>query len=133
MDKEKSWSRCYNILSLLDCLTKFQPNDRVCIIVGPNIHSAEDLLTLFKYLFSKVADVNKVKVEVFPSHHVSTMRGLDKVRLILSDESDYYPPFQQKEVRAVVEGYIGKPNSDPHIIFVKYSCGTWRPYANHRT
>jgi hypothetical protein len=35
---------------------------------------------------------------------------------IMSDESDYYPTFQQKEVRAVMEGYIGKPNSDPHII-----------------
>lgn len=112
------------------CLAKFQPNDRVCIIVGPNIHSAEDLLARFKNLFTKIAPglfekskstvaiVNKVRVEVFPSHHVSAMRGLDRVRLILSDESDYYPPFQQKEVRAVVEGYIGKPNSDPHIIFV---------------
>lgn len=87
-------------------------------------------MTRFKDLFSKIAPglfdkskstvaiVNKVRVEVFPSHHVSAMRGLDKVRLILSDESDYYPPFQQKEVRAVVEGYIGKPNSDPHIVFV---------------
>jgi hypothetical protein len=36
----------------------------------------------------------------------------------MSDESDYYPPFQQKEVRAVMEGYIGKPNSDPHIVLV---------------
>jgi hypothetical protein len=44
------------------------------------------------------------------------MRGLDKVKCIMSDESDYYPTFQQKEVRAVMEGYIGKPNSDPHII-----------------
>jgi hypothetical protein len=44
------------------------------------------------------------------------MRGLDKVKFIMSDESDYYPPFQQREVRAVMEGYIGKPNSDPTII-----------------
>jgi len=112
------------------CLTRFQPNDRVCIIVGPRIDAAEDLLARFKNLFSKVAPnlfdrskstvaiVNKVKVEVFPSHHVSSARGLDRVRCILSDESDYYPSFQQKEVRAVVEGYIGKPNSDPYIIFV---------------
>lgn len=34
----------------------------------------------------------------------------------MSDESDFYPPFQQKEVRAVMEEYIGKPNSDPHIV-----------------
>lgn len=36
----------------------------------------------------------------------------------MSDESDFYPPFQQKEVRAVMEEYIGKPNSDPHIVVV---------------
>ena len=46
------------------------------------------------------------------------MRGLDNVKFIMSDESDFYPPFQQKEVRAVMEGYIGKPNSDPHIVLV---------------
>jgi hypothetical protein len=46
------------------------------------------------------------------------MRGLNNVKFILSDETDYYPPFQQKEVRAVMEGYIGKPNSDPHIVMI---------------
>ena len=67
---------------------------------------------------STVAIINGVKVEAFPSHHVDTMRGLTNVKFILSDETDFYPPFQQKEVRAVMEGYIGKPNSDPHIVMV---------------
>jgi hypothetical protein len=57
-------------------------------------------------------------VEAFPSHHVDTMRGLDNVKLIMSDESDFYPPFQQQAIRAVCEGYILKPNSNPTIIFV---------------
>ena len=67
---------------------------------------------------STVAIVNGVKAEAFPSHHVDTMRGLDNVKFIYCDESDFFPPFQQKEVRAVMEGYIGKPNSDPHIVVV---------------
>jgi hypothetical protein len=46
------------------------------------------------------------------------MRGLTNVKFIMSDESDFYPPFQQQEVRAVMEGYIGKPNSDPTICIV---------------
>jgi hypothetical protein len=46
------------------------------------------------------------------------MRGLDNVKFIMSDESDYYPLFQQKEVRAVMEGYIGKPNSNSTVILV---------------
>ena len=94
---------------------------------GPRIDLAEDLIVRFKGLFgdlqndrtaSTVVFLNGVKVEAFPSHHVDTMRGLDNVKFIMSDESDFYPPFQQKEVRAVMEGYIGKPNSDPHIILV---------------
>jgi hypothetical protein len=113
------------------CLAKWQPGDRVCVAVGPRIDLAEDFISRFKNLFrrnfpevyseltkqqSTVAVLNGVKVEAFPSHHVDTMRGLDRVKFIMSDESDYYPPFQQREVRAVMEGYIGKPNSDPTII-----------------
>jgi hypothetical protein len=105
---------------------KFAANSRVCIVTGPRIDLAEDLIARFKALFgnqkdrtqSTVAIVNGVKVEAFPSHHVDTMRGLTNVKFILSDETDFYPPFQQKEVRAVMEGYIGKPNSDPHIVLV---------------
>ena len=70
---------------------------------------AEDLIARFKGLFSKgfknqnlfdgaqstVAIVNGVKVEAFPSHHVDTMLGLDSLRFVMSDESDFYPTFQQ--------------------------------------
>jgi hypothetical protein len=120
------------------CISRINPaNDRVCIITGPRIDLAEDLIARFKGLFdpifsrartdkkisfdrtaSTVAFLNGVKVEAFPSRHVDTMRGLDAVRFILSDETDFYPAFQQREVRAVMEGYIGKPNSDPHIVLV---------------
>ena len=67
---------------------------------------------------STVAFLNGVRVEAFPSHHADTMRGLTDVKFILSDESDMYPTFQQKKVRAVMEGYIGKPNSNPTIVLV---------------
>jgi hypothetical protein len=113
------------------CYSSFSANSRVCIVTGPRIDLAEDLIARFKGLLaelmplnhndrtaSTVAFLNGVKVEAFPSHHVDTMRGLDNVKFILSDETDYYPTFQQKEVRAVMEGYIGKPNSDPHIVLV---------------
>ena len=36
--------------------------------------------------------------------------------MLVIDEGDDFPSFQQKEIRAVSEGYIGKPNSDPQII-----------------
>jgi hypothetical protein len=101
---------------------------RVCIITGPRIDLAEDLIGRFKGLFapnleqnrtqSTVAFLNGVRVEAFPSHHVDTMRGLTDVKFILSDESDMYPLFQQRDVRGVMEGYIGKPNSNPSIVLV---------------
>jgi hypothetical protein len=113
------------------CLRHYVANSRVCFIVGPRIDLAEDLIARFKGLFRKseifsvsdrtsstVTYLNGVRVEAFPSHHVDTMRGLTDVKFILSDESSYYPPFQQRDVRAVMEGYIGKPNSDPTIILV---------------
>jgi hypothetical protein len=108
---------------------KFSGNSRVCFIVGPRIDLAEDLIARFKGLvqLSQLSNdrtsstdtyLNGVRVEAFPSHHVDTMRGLTDVKFVLSDESSYYPPFQQRDVRAVMEGYIGKPNSDPTIILV---------------
>jgi hypothetical protein len=109
---------------------EYPPGSRACLIVGPRIDLAEDLCDRFKGLFRKnfpnlfdktrstLALLNGVKVEAFPSHNVSSMRGLTNVKFIMSDESDYYPRFQQQEVRAVMEGYIGKPNSDPTICIV---------------
>jgi hypothetical protein len=55
---------------------------------------------------STVAFLNGTKVEAFPSYHVDTMRGLDNLKFIMSDESDCYLPGQQKEVRAVMEGTL---------------------------
>jgi hypothetical protein len=91
------------------CITRFSRKmSRVCFIVGPRIDLAEDLIARFKGLFSQqltndresstVTFLNGVRVEAFPSHHVDTMRGLTDVKFILSDESDMYPTFQQREV-----------------------------------
>ena len=114
------------------CLAgKFQEGSRVCITVGPRIDLAEVFhISRFRGLFSKVAPnlfdrtkstvaiLNGVRLEAFPSYNSASMRGLDSVRFIMSDESDFYPKFQQQEIRAVAEGYLAKPNSDLTIIFV---------------
>jgi hypothetical protein len=60
------------------------------------------------------------------------MRGLTNIKFIFSDETDFYPTFQQKEVRAVMEGYIGKPNSDPHIVLVSTPKASRRIDATNR-
>ena len=50
----------------------------------------------------------------------------------MSDESDHYPLFQQKELRAVMEGYIGKPNSNPTIVLVSTPKAPRWTYATNR-
>ena len=117
---------------LYSCVTGILgKNSRACIVTGPRLDIAIDLISRFKGLIlqspftasedrtqSTVAEINGVRVEAFPSHTIASMRGLVGVKWIISDESDFYPRGQQKEVRAVLEGYIGKPNADPHIIMV---------------
>jgi hypothetical protein len=112
------------------CFNVFPAGSRVCIIVGNRISLAEDLIARLKGLFDKVAPglydrtnsteavINNVVVSAFPSYHSEAMRGLVNTKLILSDETDYYPSFQQREVRAVLEGYLAKPNSSPQILLV---------------
>ena len=62
--------------------------------------------------------INGVIVEAYPAGHVDSVRGIDRCKMIFIDEGDYFSPSESKEVRSVVEGFIGKPNSDPTIVFV---------------
>ena len=96
----------------------------VCIVTGPRIELAITLINRLKSLFTDikfedketVCTLNYVRIEAFPSHHLDSMRGLDRVSLILLDEGDFFPVGQQQEARAISERYIAK--SDPYIIMV---------------
>jgi Terminase RNaseH-like domain len=63
-----------------------------------------------------VIELNNVKIEAFPSHHLDAMRGLPNVSFILLDEADFFPPGQQADARDVSERYIAKSN--PCIVMV---------------
>ena len=96
----------------------------VCIVTGPRIELAITLINRLKSLFSNikfddketVCELNNCRIEAFPSHHLDSMRGLDRVSLILLDEADFFPVGQQQQARAISERYIAK--SDPYIIMV---------------
>lgn len=96
----------------------------ICIVTGPRIELAITLINRLKSLFSDikfedketVCTLNDVRIEAFPSHHLDSMRGLDRVSLILLDEGDFFPVGQQQEARAISERYIAK--SDPYIVMV---------------
>ncbi len=73
----------------------------MCIVTGPRIDLAIALIDRMKKLFSgdkglvtkfdtkeTVIELNGVKIEAFPSHHLDAMRGLPNVSFILLDEAD---------------------------------------------
>jgi late competence protein required for DNA uptake (superfamily II DNA/RNA helicase) len=100
----------------------------MCIVTGPRIDLAITLIERLKKLFADkglvstftnketVMELNGVRIEAFPSHHLDSMRGLPNVSFILLDEADFFPPGQQQDARDVSERYIGKSN--PYIVMV---------------
>ena len=102
----------------------------MCIVTGPRIDLAIALIDRMKKLFASsrgitaiaidtketVIELNGVKIEAFPSHHLDAMRGLSNVSFILLDEADFFPPGQQQDARDVSERYIAKSN--PYIVMV---------------
>jgi hypothetical protein len=108
---------------------------QMCIVTGPRIELAIALIDRMKGLFrdkgsssssnlipltfdtkETVIELNGVKIEAFPSHHLDAMRGLQNVSFILLDEADFFPPGQQQDARDVSERYIAKSN--PYIVMV---------------
>ncbi len=100
---------------------------QMCIVTGPRIDLAIALIDRMKRLFAgkgfisfdtkeTVIELNGVKIEAFPSHHLDAMRGLPNVSFILLDEADFFPPGQQQDARDVSERYIAKSN--PYIVMV---------------
>ena len=98
------------------------PGSQMCIVTGPRIELAIALNDRMKKLFptitfdtkETVIELNGVKIEAFPSHHLDAMRGLPNVSFILLDEGDFFPPGQQQDARDVSERYLAKSN--PYIV-----------------
>jgi hypothetical protein len=55
------------------------------------LFKGKDLTTAFDST-ETVIDLNNVKIEAFPSHHLDAMHGLPNVSFILLDEADFFPP-----------------------------------------
>jgi hypothetical protein len=80
---------------------------QTCIVTGPRIDLAIVMIDRMKKLFAgsskgltitafdtkeTVIELNHVKIEAFPSHHLDAMRGLPNVSFILLDEATFFPP-----------------------------------------
>lgn len=96
-------------------------DSQMCIVTGPRIELSVTLIDRLKPLYynklsilfsnkETVLDLNGVRIEVYPSHHLDAMRGLANVSFILLDEADFFPMGQQREARDISERYIAKSN-----------------------
>lgn len=95
-------------------------DSQMCIVTGPRIETAISLVNRMKNLFKgkikfdtkeTVIELNGVRIEAFPSHHLDTLRGSPNVSFILLDEADFFPRSQQIDARHISERYIGKSNT----------------------
>jgi hypothetical protein len=73
---------------------------QMCIVTGPRIDLAIVLIDRMKKLFAgkiglisntkeTVIELNNVKIEAFPSHHLDAMRGLPNMSFVLLDEAGF--------------------------------------------
>jgi len=102
-------------------------NSQMCIVTGPNIEIAIKLIKRMKALFENklnivfsnketVLELNKCRIEAYPSNHLDSYRALDNPKFILLDEADFFRKGEQEDVRHVSERYIAKSN--PYIVMV---------------
>ena len=109
------------------CLKDDEFKDRhkdidILIICGPRIDLAITLMDRLKGLFedynftqkNTVLDLNGVRIECMPSHHLDSARGLSP-QVIFNDEADFFKTSEQLECRAINERYLSKTN--PFLIF----------------
>ncbi|TVL95609.1 MAG: hypothetical protein CV087_24210 [Candidatus Brocadia sp. WS118] len=100
-------------------------NSQMVIVTGPNLDLATKLIKRMKNLFSPllyfdsketVLELNRCRIEAYPSNHIDSFRSLDNPKFILLDECDFFRQSEADEVRALAERYIGKSN--PYIVLV---------------
>lgn len=100
-------------------------NTHMCIVCGPRLEIAIELCNRIRKLLephgimlggsATSMKINSVTISAYPSNHLDSMRGLDKVSFIFMDEADFFL-HDQENARTISERYIAK--SDPFIVMV---------------
>jgi hypothetical protein len=97
---------------------------QIIIIVGPRLELAVSLCSRLKDLLKNlditftdketVLNLNGVRIECFPSHHVDSARGLPNVSLIYVDEASFIPDREIDNCMDILLRNI--PKSNPWLI-----------------
>jgi len=109
--------------------SKIYTGSTFCIVTGPNINIAKELIGRIRELFyerfprfqpdidnAQQIVINDVKFQAFPSNHLNAMRAIKDVKFIFLDEADFFRKGEQSNARNVSERYIGK--SKARIVMV---------------
>jgi len=92
----------------------------MCILTGPRIDLATDLIARIKRMFNEklgmifdsketVVNLNGVRISAFPSHlGINAARGLPSVSFLFCDEASYFQRGIINDVINLVERYAGK-------------------------
>lgn len=100
----------------------FFTNKVACIITGPNVDLAQDLILRAKDFLIKKGlqyidhgsyelEVNGGRIICYPSNNIHSARGIPKVSIFFGDEAAFFKLKDDSIVRTVGERYIGKSNS----------------------
>ena len=93
-----------------------------CIITGPNVDLAQDLILRAKDFLIKKGlqyvdhgvyelEINGHRIQCYPSNNIHSARGIPKVSIFFGDEAAFFKLKDDSIVRTVGERYIGKSNS----------------------
>lgn len=97
-------------------------NSQVAIITAPRLDLAITLIDRLARWYSDIEKsatrivINNVTITAYPSHKLEAIRGLDNPKMILLDESDYFPRRLISEALVIAERYVAKSN--PHVVLV---------------
>ena len=98
----------------------------IVIVTGPRQDVADEHILRIQRMFEYygiyfdtsrgTVEINDVVISSFPSNHVDSIRGYDRVPFLFLDEADFFRKGEQINARNAVEGYI--PKTNPTILMV---------------
>ena len=113
-------------------------NSHMCVITGPNIELATELIDRIQQLFhygvkferatNTILKIRGVTIRAYPSNHLAAMRGIPVVSFIFLDEAAYFGKKEQEEIRPLIDPYI--PKSNPYLVVCSTPNTPWDWYAS---
>lgn len=117
---------CLRLIAWLCLRNDELSGTQILVFTGPRLELAVSLINRLKDLFKPhgitftdketACNLNGVRIEVFPSRHADSARGLPNVSLIFADECSFFPDHEKDNVMDIMLRNV--PKSNPYLIAV---------------